>query len=132
MRQSGEWARTGLDGGPHPVNVHVGNQVRARRIFLGMTQSALADLLGLTFQQVQKYETGKNRISASRLKEIADVLKAPISYFFDGLALGAKPNFSEKLRLPKTLQLIRFYYAMPETVRRQFLEMLKSATGSRQ
>src|SRR5271170_2236566 len=71
---------------PNPIDVHVGLQVRLRRKELKISQEKLAESLGLTFQQVQKYERGANRISASKLYEIARALRAPVSYFFDGLA----------------------------------------------
>ncbi len=72
------------DKNPDPIDVHVGARVRLRRKFLGMSQEALAVAIGLTFQQVQKYERGSNRISASKLYRIAKVLTAPMNYFFDG------------------------------------------------
>ena len=72
-------------GVPDPVDVHVGARVRTRRLLIGMNQETLAKALGLTFQQVQKYEGGANRVSASRLSQIADVLGVPISYFFSDL-----------------------------------------------
>ena len=70
--------------GPNPVDLHVGARVRMRRKFLGMSQEGLAETIELTFQQVQKYERGSNRISASKLWEIAKALKAPVAYFFEG------------------------------------------------
>lgn len=70
---------------PHPVDAHVGQGVRSRRVLRGMTQSVLAEQIGLTFQQLQKYESGANRISASRLWEIAQILDVPVASFFDGL-----------------------------------------------
>ena len=70
---------------PNPVDLHVGGRVRMRRKMLGVSQERLAEALGLTFQQVQKYERGANRISASKLYEIARFLSAPIAYFFEGL-----------------------------------------------
>src|ERR1700749_3490946 len=72
--------------GPNPVDRHVGARIRMRRRIQGVSQEKLADALGLTFQQVQKYERGANRVSASKLYEIAAALKAPVAYFFDGLA----------------------------------------------
>lgn len=69
---------------PNPVDLHVGARVRMRRKFLGMSQEALAETIDLTFQQVQKYERGSNRISASKLYEIAKALKAPVAHFFEG------------------------------------------------
>ncbi len=71
---------------PNPVDLHVGGRVRMRRKMLGVSQERLAEALGLTFQQVQKYERGSNRVSASKLYEIARFLSAPVSYFFEGLS----------------------------------------------
>jgi transcriptional regulator with XRE-family HTH domain len=68
---------------PHPTDKHVGNRVRMRRLLLGMSQEKLADQLGLTFQQVQKYEKGTNRISASRLQHVCHILDVPVSFFFE-------------------------------------------------
>jgi len=70
---------------PHPIDLHVGAKIRVRRKQVAMSQSALADKLGMTFQQVQKYERGANRVSASVLYKTAQVLEAPVSYFFEGL-----------------------------------------------
>lgn len=75
---------------PNPIDKHVGSRVRMRRMMLGLSQEKLGDALGLTFQQVQKYEKGTNRIGASRLQQIAHILQVPVSFFFDGLP-GAKP-----------------------------------------
>ncbi|MGN6208452.1 helix-turn-helix domain-containing protein [Asticcacaulis sp.] len=82
--------------GPNPVDLHVGARVRMRRKFLGMSQEGLAETISLTFQQVQKYERGSNRISASKLWEIAKALKAPVAYFFEGYGENeAVEGFSE-------------------------------------
>src|ERR1700688_4969982 len=75
---------------PNPTDKHVGSRVRMRRMMLGMSQEKLADALGLTFQQVQKYEKGTNRISASRLQAISQVLDTPVHCFFDGAPKSAK------------------------------------------
>jgi transcriptional regulator with XRE-family HTH domain len=83
---------------PNPVDLHVGGRIRMRRKMLGVSQERLAEALGLTFQQVQKYERGANRVSASKLYEIARFLSAPISYFFEGLsdpASGGAPGHDE-------------------------------------
>ena len=69
---------------PNPIDKHVGSRVRMRRMMLGMSQSTLADRLHLTFQQVQKYEKGTNRISASRLQHISQILQLPVTFFFEG------------------------------------------------
>ena len=69
---------------PNPVDKYVGSRVRMRRIMLGMSQEKLGDALGLTFQQIQKYEKGANRIGASRLQQIAHILQVPVAFFFDG------------------------------------------------
>jgi len=69
---------------PNPTDKHVGNQVRMRRMMLGMSQERLGDALGISFQQVQKYEKGANRIGAGRMQQISNILQAPIEFFFDG------------------------------------------------
>jgi transcriptional regulator with XRE-family HTH domain len=70
---------------PNPIDKHVGNKLRMRRMMMGWSQEKLGNALGLTFQQVQKYERGTNRISASRLQRISDILQVPIKYFFEGV-----------------------------------------------
>jgi transcriptional regulator with XRE-family HTH domain len=79
---------------PNPIDVHVGSRVRFRRLELGMSQGNLGSALGLTFQQVQKYERGTNRLGASRLQHVSRILKVPIAYFFEGTPgqLKAKGN----------------------------------------
>lgn len=69
---------------PNPIDIHVGRRVRMRRMMLGMTQTGLAEAIGLTFQQVQKYEKGSNRMGASRLQQIAQALQVPVPFFFEG------------------------------------------------
>jgi transcriptional regulator with XRE-family HTH domain len=73
---------------PNPIDKHVGSRVRMRRMMLGMSQEKLGNALGLTFQQVQKYEKGTNRIGASRLQQISNILQVPVSFFFDGAPHG--------------------------------------------
>jgi len=73
---------------PNPIDKHVGTRVRMRRMMLGMSQTALGEALGITFQQVQKYEKGTNRISASRLQQACDILQVPIAFFFEGLPIA--------------------------------------------
>jgi transcriptional regulator with XRE-family HTH domain len=104
-----------------------------RRLLLGMNQETLANALGLTFQQVQKYEGGANRVSASRLSEMAQILSVPISYFFSDLETGEgetspeDKEWREHLQRPETIEFIRLYYAIVNPrVRRQFLEMTKA------
>jgi transcriptional regulator with XRE-family HTH domain len=121
-------------GVPHPVDVHVGKRIRMKRLLLGMNQDTLAKALGLTFQQVQKYESGANRVSASRLSATANFLRVPISFFFEGLA-GAPPTpeiqaSRERMEQSETLELIRLYYSIPDQcVREQFLAMIKAAAA---
>ena len=120
-------------GVPNPIDVEVGGRIRTRRLLLGMNQQALADALDLTFQQVQKYEHGANRVSASRLAAMAKILAVPISYFFAdlqsaGVELSVEDTtWREQLQRPERIELIRLYYAIsnPE-IRRQFLRMTKS------
>ena len=76
---------------PNPIDVFVGSRVRLRRLMVGMSQEALADRLGVTFQQVQKYEKGSNRISASRLQQIAKMLGVHVAFFFEGAPAGEAP-----------------------------------------
>ena len=78
---------------PNPVDKYVGSRVRMRRIMLGMSQEKLGEALGLTFQQVQKYEKGTNRVGASRIQQISEILQVPVSFFFDGA-----PNACEQPR----------------------------------
>ena len=120
-------------GVPNPIDVHVGNRIRMRRLLLGMNQETLANALGLTFQQVQKYEGGANRVSASRLSAMAEILGVPISYFFGDLRLDdaevspEDQRWREYLQRPETIEFIRLYYAIPDPrARRQFLEMTKT------
>lgn len=82
----------------YPVDKHVGSRVRMRRLMLHVSQTRLGDALGITFQQIQKYEKGTNRISASRLQQIADVLKAPVSFFFDG---ASENDVSNRIEWPE-------------------------------
>ena len=110
----------------HPTDIHVGNRVRMRRTLLGLSQSTLADALGITFQQVQKYETGANRISASRLHHISQVLDVPISYFFEELpgtpAATTRKGLIESdagierdpIMRRETLELVRAYYRIED------------------
>jgi transcriptional regulator with XRE-family HTH domain len=125
-------------GVPNPIDVEVGGRIRTRRLLLGMNQQALAEALDLTFQQVQKYEHGANRVSASRLAAVAKILAVPISYFFadlqsDGAELSVEDKkWREQLQRPETIELIRLYYAIvnPE-IRRQFLEIKVGGGGRR-
>jgi transcriptional regulator with XRE-family HTH domain len=121
-------------GVPNPIDVHVGRRIRQRRLLLGMNQETLANALGLTFQQVQKYEGGANRVSASRLSAMSDILGMPIPYFFEGFGVDATPEDRERrerMERPETLDLIRFFYAIPdERVRERFLEMVKMVAAS--
>jgi len=77
---------------PNPIDQHVGTRVRMRRLMLSMSQGRLADAIGLTFQQVQKYEKGTNRMGSSRLQQVANVLQVPVTYFFEGAPGQSKPD----------------------------------------
>ena len=93
------------DGSPHPIDIHVGNRVRLRRVLLGMSQEDLASRLGITFQQVQKYERGLNRISGSRLYDISKILQVNIDYFFDEFQTEHKEMpFDENTPLSNLMQ----------------------------
>jgi transcriptional regulator with XRE-family HTH domain len=126
--------------GPNPVDVHVGSRVRLRRTLLGMSQERLGDALGLTFQQVQKYERGANRIGASRLHELSRVLDVPVAYFFEemasggtarpsGLGEGAPAEFErDPMTKRETLELVRAYNKISDAhLRRRIFELVKAA-----
>lgn len=114
----------------HPVDVHVGKRIRHRRWMVGMTQQQLAEKVGIKFQQIQKYETGMNRVSASRLWDVAATLSVPVSFFFEGLD---KPSSAEAetsvpgdiLADKEALDLVRSYYAIPENQRRRLFELAR-------
>lgn len=112
----------------HPVDVHVGKRVRHRRWLTGITQQQLAESVGIKFQQIQKYETGMNRVSASRLWDIAGTLGVPVSYFFEGLDNPARlaDNLPGDILADKeALELVRSYYAIPEQQRRRLFDLAR-------
>jgi transcriptional regulator with XRE-family HTH domain len=134
---------------PSPIDIHVGSRVRLRRTLLGMSQERLGDALGLTFQQVQKYERGVNRVGASRLFDISRVLDVPISFFFDDMPEGlsetpisgprgrmygfaeAQEPFSagvdDQLTKRETLELVRAYYRITDpAMRKRMFDLMKS------
>lgn len=125
---------------PNPIDIHVGKRVRLRRTLLGMSQEKLGEAIGLTFQQIQKYERGTNRIGSSRLYQLAQVLDIPVSYFFDdmptdiagrhapGLAEGGPPSFEgDPMVKRETLELVRAYYRITEpNVRKRLFELVKA------
>ncbi|WP_297493933.1 helix-turn-helix domain-containing protein [Acidocella sp.] len=134
---------------PSPIDIHVGSRVRLRRTLLGMSQERLGDALGLTFQQVQKYERGVNRVGASRLFDISRVLDVPISYFFDDMPEGLSETpisgprgrvygFAEQqepfnagvddnLTKRETLELVRAYYRITDpAMRKRMFDLMKS------
>lgn len=120
--------------GKHPVDLHVGKRLRHRRWMTGMTQQQLADAVGIKFQQIQKYESGANRVSASRLWDLSQALTVPVSFFFEGLEdnSAAKPANEtlnpDLLDDKETLDLLRAYYALDEEPRRRLLDLTKSLT----
>ena len=133
-------------GKPHPVDVHVGARVRLRRTLLGMNQTKLGEELGLSFQQVQKYERGTNRISASRLYDMCRVLDVTVEYFFEDMPLEAgasslategrgeakepvshDPAFMAKR---ETLELVRAYYKIENADVRKLVYQLITGVGA--
>jgi len=129
-------------GAPNPIDVHVGNRMRLRRTLLGMSQDKLAQALGLTFQQVQKYERGANRVGSSRLFDLSRVLDVPVSFFFDDLTdevanlsprlvnraveepVGIEPDPMHKR---ETLELVRAYYRIEDAqVRKRMIELIRA------
>jgi len=137
---AGEDHATGV---PNPVDVHVGSRVRLRRTLLGLSQEKLGEAVGLTFQQIQKYERGANRIGASRLFEFSRILDVPVSFFFDDMSdrlivgdMAANGGLSDKPQNPldpdpltrrETLELVRAYYRIGDPhVRKRLFELTKS------
>ncbi len=114
----------------HPVDIHVGKRIRHRRWMLGITQQHLADKVGIKFQQVQKYETGMNRVSASRLYEIAGVLEVPVGFFFEGLDGVAVDPADDLFGDKEALELVRAYYAIPEPQRRRLFDLARVLSGA--
>ena len=133
------------EGRPSPIDVHVGSRIRLRRTLLGMSQERLGEALGLTFQQVQKYERGVNRVGASRLFDLSRVLDVPISFFFDDMpeSLANTHGGHEPARLgllrdagrlrrrcaepPRDLELVRAYYRITDpAVRKRVFDLIKS------
>lgn len=133
-----------LDGSPNLIDIYVGTRLRLQRTLLGLTQEKLGDAVGLTFQQIQKYERGANRVGASRLFALSRALKVSVEFFFDGmdqaqearaLAIIANASVGEPLRdmsmdLPagrETLDLVRSYYAIQDVEsRKKILDFIKS------
>ena len=119
----------------HPVDVHVGKRIRHRRWMVGMTQPQLGEIVGIKFQQIQKYETGMNRVSASRLWDIAAALDVAISFFFEGIDTAAddmvhKATSEDKLKGDlladkEALELVRAYYNIPEQQRRRLFDLAR-------
>ena len=108
--------------GPHPVDVHVGSRLRTARLLKGLSQAALGDRLGVTFQQIQKYERGTNRMSASMLWYAADALSVPVAYFFDRFTpdqpapLEVRPKADE-------IALVRHFRRFPKRLRRTLADL---------
>jgi transcriptional regulator with XRE-family HTH domain len=131
--------RMASKGHPNPIDVHVGARIRLRRTLMGMSQQILAEQLGLTFQQIQKYERGTNRVSSSRLFDLCRILNVPIAYFYDdmGAEVSAQSPAALRGKTPKavtqnadpaarreTMELVRAYYAIPDRSVRQRLTNL--------
>lgn len=117
----------------HPVDVHVGKRIRHRRWLVGVTQQQLAEKVGIKFQQIQKYETGANRVSASRLWDISESLEVDVSFFFSGLRNEEEDTNdsvtssvpSDILNDKEALDLVRSYYAIPEEQRRRLFDLAR-------
>lgn len=135
---------------PNPMDIHVGKRLKARRTLLGMSQEKLADAIGLTFQQIQKYERGTNRISASRLYQLSGVLDVTVSYFFEnfidkdkvkaavaspfhGLSDNKQDGFQQDdiLYSKETLDLLKTYYSVSDpSARKDLMKVIKSMASN--
>jgi transcriptional regulator with XRE-family HTH domain len=128
---------------PNPIDRHVGSRVRMRRMMMNMSQEKLGDALGLTFQQVQKYEKGTNRIGASRLQQISDVLQTPVSFFFEGAptppgqvaGLGEPPSpayVSDFLATSDGLALTKAFVEIKDSrLRRRIVDLVEAIASNR-
>ena len=144
-RRAGPRRRRG--GGPHPIDVHVGGRIRLRRTLLGLSQEKLGEMIGLTFQQVQKYERGSNRVGASRLFDLSRVLDVPMSFFFEDMDEQAPTKPSRRrgaaaeerashaaggsagapIAKRETLELVRAYYRIDDAeVRKRVFDLVKA------
>lgn len=118
------------------IDLHVGKRLRRRRRLLGLTQQQLAESISIRFQQIQKYECGANRITASRLFELAGALRVPVGYFYEGLrqdlseAAPANDMSPDVLSQKETLELIRAYYKLGDRPRRRLLDLAKALQDS--
>lgn len=133
--------RRRVPGVPDPVDIHVGSRVRLRRTLLGLSQEKLGEAVGLTFQQIQKYERGANRIGASRMFDLSQVLDVPVSFFYDDMSTEVKNRDAvdeeghhvdvelekDPLSRRETLELVRAYYKVSSSpVRKRVFELVKS------
>ena len=138
--------RRRVPGVPDPVDIHVGGRVRLRRALLGLSQEKLGEAVGLTFQQIQKYERGANRIGASRMYDLSQVLDVPVSFFYDDMpesvkdrnavgendASGDVVGDKDPLTRRETLELVRAYYKVSSSpVRKRVFELVKSLAKAR-
>jgi len=121
---------------PLPTDVHVGRRVRMRRLMMGITQEKLADRVGLTFQQIQKYESGKNRVSASRLQQFAAILQVPVSFFFEAVANASTndkslPDFASKFIATSEGRALAdaFMKLKNRSLRRSIVNLLREMEG---
>ena len=117
--------RTILRDGPDPVDIHVGARVRERRVSLGMSQRDLGDCVGVAFQQIQKYERGTNRISASKLWAISHFFDVPIEWFFDGLGELSQGQ-EDVMTKTEARQLARYYQACPPPIRNSLRSLFRA------
>ena len=122
-----------FEAGPNPIDRHVGLRIRLRRKELGISQEKLAESIGLTFQQVQKYERAANRVSASKLWEVARALETSISYFYEGLPADGElrhhvgPKLEDFLLTTEGMELARYFPQIPQQgIRRQIVELVRT------
>jgi len=116
---------------PHPVDIYVGARVKERRTELGISQEKLAEALGLTFQQVQKYEKGVNRVGAARLQQIATALDVPVTFFYDGDGKAREVESLLFLDSAFSLRLLRAYSKIKDqTVQRQLVSLMESIAAN--
>lgn len=117
---------------PHPTDVHVGQRVKQARLARSMSQTALGKSLGVSFQQVQKYESGVNRIGSSRLWDIANLLETPVSFFFEGLNKKGRPRREEPALSRQSIELARAIEQLPDAdLKKHFIRLVQACIQTR-
>ena len=118
-----------MNKSPHPIDIHVGQRLKQQRILQGISQESLAKQLGITFQQIQKYENGTNRISASKLYELSQILKTPIQFFFENYQKSTQPIEKSSELTTKELHLIKNFRQLNPAQQQALTSLISKLTS---